>query len=76
MATIPSTPDDFRKDLSKFIQITGVKTTPPEAIKGAYRAITLRYLGLTDATKEDIETCAMLWKIAVDGAVARGWELE
>lgn len=75
MATIPSTVEEFNKDCAKFIRLQGNKSYSQEAIRGAYKALNLRYLGLTGATDEEVGKCAMFLKIATNGALARGWEL-
>jgi hypothetical protein len=75
MATIPSTIKEFNKDLSKFMVIMGDKSYTQEQVSLAFRAVTLRYLGLYDVSKAELEDCAMVFKIATEGARRRGWEL-
>lgn len=75
MATVPSTPAEFRADCAKFYRVIGDKTHTQETVRGAYRAVQLRYLGLHSASAEEIEQCAMHLRVATDNAMARGWEL-
>lgn len=75
MATIPSTIAEFNKDLSKFMIIMGDTSYTQEQVSLAFRAVTLRYLGLYDVSGAELETCAMMFQIAMDGARQRGWEL-
>lgn len=75
MATIISTPEEFNRDFCKFYAAIGDKSHTQEQIAGAYKALTLRYLGLVGDT-EDIERCAGFLEIAIKGAVARGWSLQ
>lgn len=76
MSTIPSTLEEFNKDLSKFMTITGDMSHTQEQVTGAFRAVTLRYLGLYDVTSEELENAASLLTVVSDGALARGWNLE
>jgi hypothetical protein len=75
MATIPSTKKEFNKDLSKFTVIMGDTSYTQEQVALAFRAVTLRYIGLYDVSTAELETCAMMFQIAMDGARQRGWEL-
>ena len=76
MATIPSTVAEFNADVAKFMVVMGDKSNSQEKVAAAHRCVTLRYLGLTGASNDEIETCAMHLKIVTDGAHARGWLLE
>jgi hypothetical protein len=75
MATLPSTRKEFNADLAKFMVITGDKSYTQEQVKLAFKALTLRYLGLYNVTNTELEDCAMVFKIATDGAIRRGWDL-
>jgi hypothetical protein len=75
MATIPSTKKEFNKDIGKFMVIMGDKSHTQEQVALAFRAVTLRYLGLYDVSKADLEECAMVLEITTEGARRRGWEL-
>ena len=76
MATIPSTKQEFLKDVEKFTELCGFKTTTIEQVQAAHKCMNLRYLGLSaDIPYSDILVCAMHKKIATEGAIARGWEL-
>lgn len=76
MATIPSTLSEFYKDVSKFMEITGFKNTPVDTVQGAFKCMTLRYLGLTKVTDNERESAAMVLQVAIEGATARGWVLK
>ncbi len=73
MATIPSTVTEFNEDFVKFHHHIGNKNHTNEQIEGAFKALSLRYLGLKDATDDEIEACAIALKVAHQGAIARGW---
>ena len=75
MATIPSTKAEFNRDFAKFHAAIGDTSHTPEQIKGGFKALTLRYLGLYDVTSEELEACATALEIATNGATARGWDL-
>jgi hypothetical protein len=75
MATIPSTIAEFNKDLSKFMVIMGDTSYTQEQVALAFRAVTLRYIGLHGVSAAELENCAMVFKIATDGARQRGWDL-
>ena len=59
MSTIPSTIDEFNRDLCKFIEITGLKSTNLDSVRAAKKCVVLRYLGISGASKGQIETCAL-----------------
>jgi hypothetical protein len=75
MATIPSTIKEFNTDLSKFMIIMGDTSYTQEQVSLAFRAVTLRYLGLRDVSAAELEDCAMVLTIATNGARQRGWTL-
>jgi hypothetical protein len=76
MSGIPSTVSEFNRDLTKFMKITGNKSSNPDSVRGAKKCIALRYIGLTDASTEQREVCAMHLQIALSGAISRGWILD
>lgn len=71
-ATFPTTPDEFMKECGKFFTRIGDKSHTQEQIQGAFRALTLQYLGLSD---DPDERCADMFMVMTDNAIARGWEL-
>jgi hypothetical protein len=75
MATIPSTIAEFNKDAAKFMTITGDKRHTQEQVAGAFKCMTLRYLGLGSITPEQLDACAMTLQIMTQGAIARGWDI-
>jgi hypothetical protein len=75
MATIPSTIKEFNTDLSKFMIVMGDTSYTQRQVSLAFKAVTLRYLGLRDVSAAELEDCAMVLTIATNGAIARGWLL-
>lgn len=75
MTTITSTKAEFDRDFCKFHAAIGVKSHSQKQIAGGHKALTLRYLGLSDVTDDELDHCAMILQIATRGAIARGWNL-
>jgi hypothetical protein len=75
MATIPSTVAEFNADVVKFMDVSGNKSNSQEKVKAAHKCVTLRYLGLSGVSDDELETCAMHLQIVTEGATRRGWDL-
>lgn len=75
MATISCNKTEFNAALCKFNREIGDRRHSQASITGLFHGVSLHYLGLKGVTDEELDTCAMMLKIAISGAHARGWEL-
>lgn len=75
MSTIEGTVAEFNKDFCTFQEAIGDKRNSNESIRQGFKVLGLRYLGLTGATPDEVERCAMTLNMAASGALMRGWDI-
>lgn len=75
MSTIPCTIEQFNKAVCDFNEAAGLKTNTQDGIANMHKCLVLHYLGIENATTEEIETSAIWLEIAQNGAIRRGWDL-